>query len=41
MAAVRAQLIGYEVKVHGNTNVVINFDDGLNYQIPASLGLNK
>ena len=41
MAAVHAQLIGHEVKIHGNTSVVINFDDGLNYQIPASLGLNK
>jgi hypothetical protein len=41
MAAVHAQLIGHDVKVHGTTDVVINFDDGLNYQIPASLGLNK
>jgi len=41
MAAVHAQLIGHYVKVHGNTAVTINFDDGLNYQIPASLELNK
>jgi hypothetical protein len=41
MAAIHAQLIAYDVKIHGNTDVVINFDDGLNYQIPASLGLNK
>ena len=41
MAAVHAQLIGHYVKVHGNTDVEINFDDGLNYQIPASLDLNK
>ena len=41
MAAVNAQLIGNDVKVHGTTNVVINFDDGLNYSIPASLDLNK
>ncbi|MGW8144385.1 MAG: hypothetical protein ACWGN2_08310, partial [Anaerolineales bacterium] len=41
MAEVHAQLIGHYVKVHGNTSVNINFDDGLNYQIPASLDLNK
>ena len=37
----QAQLIAHDVKIHGTTDVVINFDDGLNYQIPASLGLNK
>jgi hypothetical protein len=41
MAAVHAQLIGNDVKVHGTTDVVINFDDGLNFQLPASLDLNK
>ncbi|UCD41397.1 MAG: Tad domain-containing protein [Chloroflexota bacterium] len=41
MAEIHAQLIAYDVKVHGNTAVTINFDDGLNYQIPASLDLNK
>ncbi len=41
MAEVHAQLIGYDVKIHGNTSVNINFDDQLNYQIPASLDLNK
>jgi hypothetical protein len=41
MTSVRTQLIAHDVKIHGNTNVVINFDDGLNYQIPASLGLYK
>jgi hypothetical protein len=41
MSEVHAQLIGRNVKVHGNTAVVINFDDQLNYQIPASLRLNK
>lgn len=41
MSEVHAQLIGRNVKIHGNTSVVINFDDQLNYQIPASLRLNK
>ncbi len=41
MASVHAQLIAHDIKIHGNTNVVINFDDGLNYQIPASRGLYK
>ena len=41
MAEMHAQLIGKDVKIHGNTSVVINFADGLNYQIPASLDLYK
>jgi hypothetical protein len=38
---IHAQLIGNDVKIHGNTTVVINFDDQMNFQIPSSLELNK
>jgi len=41
LAEIHAQLIGKNVKVHGNTTVDINFDDQLNYQIPAKLELTK
>jgi hypothetical protein len=41
LAEIHAQLIGKNVKVHGNTTVVINFDDQLNYQIPAKIELTK
>lgn len=41
LSKVHAQLIAKDVKIHGNTSVEINFNDRLNYQIPASLDLNK
>jgi hypothetical protein len=41
LSEIHAQLVANDVKVHGNTSVVINFDDQLNYQIPALLELNK
>lgn len=41
LGEIHAQLIGNNVKIHGNTSIEINFNDRLNYQIPASLDLNK
>jgi hypothetical protein len=41
MKEIFAQLIGNDVKVHGNTNVVVTFNDKLVYQIPATIELNK
>lgn len=41
LGEIHAQLIGKAVNIHGNTSIVINFDDQMNYQIPASLELNK
>lgn len=41
MNEVHAQLIGDTVKIHGNANLVVNFDDDLNHQRPATLELFK
>jgi len=41
MREIYTQLIGNDIKVHGNTNVVVTFNDKLVYQIPAKLELNK
>ena len=41
IAEIHAQLIGKRVKVHGNTSININFDDSMNYVLPASLQLQK
>jgi hypothetical protein len=41
MKEIYAQLIANDIKVHGNTNVVVTFNDKLVYQIPAKLELNK
>jgi hypothetical protein len=41
LSEIHAQLIGKTVNIHGNTTVVINFDDQMNFQIPSSLELNK
>jgi hypothetical protein len=41
LGELHAQLVGNDIKIHGNTTININFNDKLNYQIPASLDLNK
>lgn len=41
LSEIHAQLIGYDVKIHGNTSVVINYNEGINYQLPAMLELHK
>src|SRR3972149_1841412 len=41
LAEIHAQLVGNDTKIHGTTSVVINFDDQLNYQLPAALELFK
>lgn len=41
LAELHAQLIAEDVKIHGTTSLNIVFDDGLNYQLPASLELHK
>jgi hypothetical protein len=41
ISAIHAQLVGDTVKVHGNTDIVINFDGDMNFQIPAMLELFK
>ena len=41
MREIYTQLIGNDIKVHGNTNVVVTFNDKLVFQIPAKLELNK
>jgi hypothetical protein len=41
LSKIHAQLIAKDVKIHGTTTLEINFNDRLNYQIPASLDLNK
>ena len=41
LSEIHAQLVANDVKVHGNTAVVINFDEQMDYQIPALLELNK
>jgi hypothetical protein len=41
MREIYTQLIANDIKVHGNTNVVVTFNDKLVYQIPAKLELNK
>lgn len=41
MPTINTQLIGYRVKVHGNTAVEINFDTSENYLLPAYLDMYK
>jgi hypothetical protein len=41
LSEIHAQLVANDIKVHGNTAVVINFDEQMNYQVPALLELNK
>lgn len=41
LAEINAQLVGKDVKIHGNTSVVINFNDQTNYQLPAAIELNR
>ena len=41
LSEIHAQLVANDVKVHGNTAVVINFDEQMNYQLPAMLELHK
>lgn len=41
LSEIHAQLVGNDVKVHGNTAVVINFDEQMAYQVPALLELFK
>jgi hypothetical protein len=41
LGMVNAQLVGKDVKVHGNTSIEINFNDQSNYQLPAAMELNR
>lgn len=41
LGEIHAQLIGNNIKIYGNTSVEVNFDNQMNYQLPASLELNK
>lgn len=41
MATVHAQMVGKRVFVHGNTSIVINYDESKNFILPASLQLQK
>jgi hypothetical protein len=41
MSEFHTQLVAYDVKIHGTSNIVINYDDELNFTIPANLELFK
>lgn len=41
ISEIHAQLVGDTVKLHGTTQVLINFDGEDNYQIPAQIELSK
>jgi len=41
MPTINTQLIGNKVKVHGNTQVEINFNTSENYLLPAYLDMYK
>ncbi|HLE15156.1 MAG TPA: pilus assembly protein TadG-related protein [Anaerolineales bacterium] len=41
LGVINAQLVGKDVKIHGNTAVEINFNDQTNYQLPAAIELNR
>jgi hypothetical protein len=38
---ITAQLIGFTVRLHGNAEVLINFQDKTNFEMPAALELSK
>ena len=35
------QLIGWNVFVHGNAEIIINFDDGQAFQVPPRMDLQR